>query len=244
MAGPTETSNPISTINHGVNFETFFNGWLIHQQNFHDQLLQALSPENINHNDEEQQYQALIDQVMYHYQQYYQEKSIAARQDVLVFFSPPWFTAFERTFFWVGGFKPTFVFKLLDDSSVEDLTEEQEREVQQIKRETRREERELDDTMAKIQETLASPPLLSLMRRFGDHCQLSELDSAETQLLTAMLVALESADALRGKVARGVVEILSPIQTVKVLAAAAQLHLKARRCGLQWDQRTATTATT
>ncbi|TXG52600.1 hypothetical protein EZV62_021769 [Acer yangbiense] len=177
-------------------------------------------------------------------QQYYQEKSIAARQDVLVFFSPPWFTAFERSYFWVGGFKPTFVFKLLDDSSVEDLTEEQEREVQQIKSKTRREERKLDDTMARIQETLAiSPPLLSLMRRFGDHSQLSELDSGETELLTAMLVALENADALRGKAARGLMEILSPIQTVKVLTAAAQLHLKVRRCGLQWDQRTATTTT-
>ncbi|KAK1555890.1 hypothetical protein Q3G72_032905 [Acer saccharum] len=66
------------------------------------------------------------------------------------------------------------------------------------------------------------------MRRFGDHSQLSELDSGETELLTAMLVALESAGALRGKAARGLVEILSPIQTVKVMAAAAQLHLKVR----------------
>ncbi|KAK3231140.1 hypothetical protein Dsin_003021 [Dipteronia sinensis] len=160
MDRPTETCNPISTINHGVNFETFINGWLIRQQNLHDQLLQALNyPENIDHNDEGKQYQALIDQVLCHYQQYYEEKSIAARKDVLVFFSPPWFTAFERSFFWVGGFKPTFVFKLLDDSSVEDLTEEQEREVQQIKSETRREERALDDKMARIQKTLASPPL-------------------------------------------------------------------------------------
>ncbi|KAK3231141.1 hypothetical protein Dsin_003022 [Dipteronia sinensis] len=81
------------------------------------------------------------------------------------------------------------------------------------------------------------------MRRFGDHSQFLELDSTEIELQTLMVVALGRADALRWKAARGVVEILSPIQTVKVLAAAAQLHLKARRCGLQWDQRTATTTT-
>ncbi|KAK0577473.1 hypothetical protein LWI29_033397 [Acer saccharum] len=75
------------------------------------------------------------------------------------------------------------------------------------------------------------------MRRFGDHSQLSELDSGETELLTAMLVALESAGALRGKAARGLVEILSPIQTVKVLAAAAQLHLKVRRHTLHGTNR-------
>lgn len=69
------------TPNFVLNFQTFFSGWLIGQQNFFDHLLSATSLENIRNNE---QHQDLIDQVLSHYQQYYEEKSSTAREDVFL----------------------------------------------------------------------------------------------------------------------------------------------------------------
>ncbi|KAJ4701532.1 transcription factor-related [Melia azedarach] len=226
MAHPTER-------NIRVNFETFFGEWLNRQQNYLDQLHLEITPEHV---DKYEQHLSLIDQVLSHYQQYYGEKSVAAREDVILFFSPPWFTSFERTLLWIGGFRPTLVFKLINHS-VHDLTAEQERVLDRLKAETRKGEKELAETMARIQESLASPPSMNLARR-GNLIdgEALELDSAMKDLQTGMLAALEAADALRGTTVRKVLHVLHPVQTVKLLTAAAQFHLRIRRWGLQRDE--------
>lgn len=109
-----------------------------------------------------------------------------------------------------------------------------------VKAETRSEERELTETMAMIQENIAAGPLLILARRaqnMVDGETSAEREAAMRTLHTGMLVALETADGLRAKTVRKVLEILSPIQTVQLLAGAAEFELRIRRSGLEWDQR-------
>ncbi|KAJ0026034.1 hypothetical protein Pint_08565 [Pistacia integerrima] len=222
--------------NFGLNFQTFFSGWLSRQLNFIDQLISAIAPENIHNNE---QHQNLIDQVLSHYQQYYEEKSLAAREDVFLFISPPWFSSYEITFLWLGGFRPSLLFKLLN-SSVKDLTEEQEHEMEQLKGETRREERELSETMARLQERIAAPPLFNLARNFVYLVdgEVSDADAALRELQAGMLLVLEAADGLRGTAMRKIMQNLSPIQTVKLLTAAGQFQLRVRRLGVERDQQT------
>lgn len=217
-----------------LNFQTFFSGWLSRQQNFFDQLLSAIAPENIHTNE---QHHNLIDQVLSHSRQYYEEKSLAAREDVFLFISPPWFTSYERFFLWLGGFRPSLLFNLLN-SSVKDLTEEQEQEMEQLKGKTRREERELSDIMARLQERIAAPPLFNLARSFVVDGEVSEAEDALRELQAGMLLVLEAADGLHGTAMRKIMQILSPIQTVKLLTAAAQFHLRVRKQGLERDQQT------
>ncbi|KAK8661419.1 hypothetical protein V6N13_091024 [Hibiscus sabdariffa] len=71
------------------NFETFFNGWLVRRERFLQQLVQALRYEIERRG-------SLIQQVLSHYEQYALEKSRAAREQVLLFYSPPWLTSFEK----------------------------------------------------------------------------------------------------------------------------------------------------
>lgn len=217
-----------------MNFEAFFKDWLIRQENLSYQLLDAIAPENIHNNE---LHQCLIDQVLSHYQQYYLEKSLAATEDVFQIISPPWLTFPERTFLWIGGFRPSLIFKLIANS-VQDLTVEQEREVQQVKAETRREERELGQTMARVQESVASAPFMNLARRSANLVdgEVPEAEAAMKELQKGMLAVLEAADALRSTAAWKVLQILLPIQTVKFLAAVAQFHLKTRRWCLDRDQ--------
>ncbi|XP_031265282.1 protein DOG1-like 4 [Pistacia vera] len=219
-----------------VKFQEFLDGWLIRQQDLFDRLILAIKPENIHKSDD--QHQTLIDEVLCHYKQYYEEKSITAREDVFLFFSPPWFTSFERTFLWIGGFKPSLVFKILN-GSVKDMTDEQQNRMEIVKVETKSEERELTETMAMIQENIAAGPLLISARRaqnMVDGEASSELEAAMRTLRSGMVVALDTADGLRATIVRKVLQILSPIQTVQLSAGAAEFQLRVRRSGLEWDR--------
>ncbi|WVZ18603.1 hypothetical protein V8G54_005925 [Vigna mungo] len=71
-------------------FEAFYEEWLARHGNFLQQLL-SVAP---NDNDAEQR--MLIEQVMCHYQQFLEEKSNVANDDIFLLFSPPWLSAYER----------------------------------------------------------------------------------------------------------------------------------------------------
>jgi hypothetical protein len=83
-------------------FVTFFQGWLVRQQSFLEQLHHSISSESAN---EVNQQKSLIVQVLAHYQEYYEEKAKLARQDVFLLFCPPWLSSFERTLLWAAGYK-------------------------------------------------------------------------------------------------------------------------------------------
>lgn len=187
-------------------------------------------------NERERQLRALVEGALSHYQSYFESRKAIAGEDVLVMFSAPWLSSFERTYLWVAGFKPTLIFRLAE-SGVDDLSSEQGMSLKRLKAETVRSEREVMEAMATVQESVAAPPILTLVPRLGRALdgEVSALDEAMESLKAPMLGVLESPDALRGSTMRKIMEVLTPIQTLKFLVAAAQFQLWIRRWGLQRD---------
>lgn len=222
------------------NYETFFSNWVNHLHNLLQQLLHAISSQKPNNTALQLN---LTGQVLSHYTLCYQEKGTAASQDPFLFLHPPWLSAFERTLLWLGDFKPSLIFKLIN-KAVNDLTPEQGERIERLISETRREERQLTETMAGIQEGLASPPIYSLARQSHRQIdgQVSEMEEAVEALKAAVLAILERADVVRKSMAANVVEILSPVQAVRFLAAAIDFQLRIRRCGQLRDRERASTA--
>lgn len=72
-----------------------------------------------------------------------------------------------------------------------------------MKAETRREERELGQTMARVQESVASAPFMNLARRSANLVdrEVPEAEAAMKELQKGMLAVLEAADALRSTAA-------------------------------------------
>ena len=105
--------------------------------------------------------------------------------------------------------------------------------------ETKAEERELENEMARIQESVAAPPIVEVVRRMecgrNVDAMYDDMARATEGLRGEMEVVLANADMLRSRTAERVVEILSPIQNVKFLAAVAELQLKIRMWGWQMD---------
>lgn len=217
------------------NFHNFHESWLSTQQSFLQQLLDSAA---LQSNDKEDAQLRLIAQVLAHYQQYYDELSKAAAEDIFQVLSAPWLTSFERTFLWISGFKPSLLIRLLF-AAVNDLTPAQSARLNEVRAEVKWNERELTDAMASLQETIAAPPMLELARRVGAgrlvDGEICEMESAIEELKMGMLRVADRADLLRGSTGMTVVEILNSDQMVRVLAAVVGFQLRIRRWGLQRD---------
>ncbi|KAA8517778.1 hypothetical protein F0562_015261 [Nyssa sinensis] len=101
--------------------------------------------------------------------------------------------------------------------------------------ETKKEERVLADKLARIQESVAAPPMLEMARQSSGvrDREIRVVDAVLETLRSAMESVVINADLLRITTAEKVVEMLSPVQNVKFLAAVTQLQLKIWMWGLQ-----------
>lgn len=208
-------------------FERFLEGWLVRQEHYLDELLSCRDSPDDDLRD-------LVSRILAHYQQYFDEKSKIADRNIFLVLSPTWFTSLEHAFLWIGGFKPGLSFRLVSDS-IDDLTDDQRRSIGRLVKETKAEERALNDELAKIQESVAAPPLLDISRRCTRQVdgEIAGADVAIAALRTALETVVTAADSLRMSTALKVIEVLRPAQNVRFLAAAAQLQLRLRTWGLE-----------
>lgn len=215
-------------------FAAFYETWLTKHQEFEDKLMECLQK------GEETECTELIAKVLCHYEEFFNEKCKAANADVFLVMSPPWFTSLERTLTWISSFKPTTLFTLIG-SKLDDLSSDQTEKIDGIKSETRKLEKELEEKLAKVQESVAggNAGFGLLMRRYGKLVdggdEMSELDKTMDELKASMLTVVEKADGLRGSTAKKIMEVLKPLQNVKLLVSFGQLLVRARLLGTQKD---------
>lgn len=207
--------------------ESFFQGWLQRQERLLEELVAAPRIHSDLHNPLLNQ---LIDRVLAHYQDYYQQKSRTAALDVLSVFSPSWLNPFERSFLWIGGWKPSIAFRLLH-TAVLLLSPLQEQAVGDLQQETSAAERDLSEEMALVQEAMALPQVLGLVRSVRDG---EVRDEAVEAVIAELKRLLAAADDLRGRTVNRLIKILVPIQTIDFLAAAAGFQLHIRDWGGRW----------
>nr|GEY81794.1 protein DOG1-like 4 [Tanacetum cinerariifolium] len=195
-----------------------------------DKLVAAASAAHDNIVVEDEELRVLVQQVLSHYQEYFDEKSKAAESDVFLMFSPPWFSSFERTLLWASGFKPSIAFCLLRQSVGNELTQEQNEKISSLKQETRRMEKEISAALASVQESVAAQPFYGLIKREAVLVdgEVSDMENAVKELKAAMLSVMRDADYLRQQTAGEVLEVLTPIQKVKFLALTSQFWLHSR----------------
>ncbi|MED6187468.1 hypothetical protein PIB30_076784 [Stylosanthes scabra] len=222
-------------------FATFLEDWMLRQRTYLRELRSAQqNRQELGDSDKRE----LINRVLCHYEQYYQEKSRIAQRDIFLVFSPPWFSSLERTFLWIAGFKPAKAFHLVNQA-VRDLSDEQRHMLSQLSMATRMKEKELNDELAKTHESLANSPLIETARSRGRACldrarqlrsrhtweiviEREEEGGVPSELQVTMESVVASADELRTNTALGVLQILRADQAVTFLADVAELQLKIR----------------
>lgn len=250
---------------HHQTFHRFFERWLGELSTNLEQLVSAANHHQDDDNiEDDSTLRPLIDKVVDHYNDFYQAKSDGAKVDVILMFSPTWLTSLEDALLWIAGWRPTTAIQLLysklglqleakltdlfpDFNSVNlgGLSSSQINRIDELKRRTIREERIISEKMATLQESAADTPKVDLSntisemmrkdnedgRRESDRKVESLMEPKKDELEKVLLMA----DGLRMKTLKAVVEILTPIQAVYFLIAAAELHLRLHDWGLKKD---------
>ncbi|XP_051150746.1 protein ZW2-like [Andrographis paniculata] len=216
-------------------FASFYGDWISRHEELLRRLDRLISPEDGF--DRCRECREMIPTVMAHYRELFREKARLAAADVFLALSPPWLSSFERALLWISGFRPSMLFPIVEGAVAGELSAEQRRRMAEVRAETRRREKEIGEAMARVQETVAEPPVCEWLRRFGKSAdgEVSEVGEAIGGLKAAMVAEVENADELRGWTAVEVVEILGPVAAVKVLAAAARFQLESRNWGMRKD---------
>ncbi|KAH6785770.1 hypothetical protein C2S53_014626 [Perilla frutescens var. hirtella] len=250
------------------NFEEFYREWRDEQKQQLDNLVFASNNSQPPQTDSSS-LSVLVAGVVAHYERYYKTKSKCAKADVLLLLSPPWTTSLEDAFIWVGGWRPTTAFHLLYSKSglqfvakfeavesgaaaspidLGDLSSEQVHLIDTLQRRTIVEERKISEKLAKQQERVADAEMVELSH---DVNELSRVEGDDTSFVTGRIKStlklkeegfhkiLQSADDLRLGTIKAVVDILTPMQAVHFLIAAAELQLSLRDWGREKEEREA-----
>ncbi|XP_048439377.1 protein ZW2-like [Pyrus x bretschneideri] len=167
---------------------------------------------------------------------YYDEKSRLGQRDVLLVFSPTWYTSYKRSLLWIAGYKPGIVFWLVTEL-VPDLSDQQRVRMARMREATRVEERTLNDKLAKIHESVAAPPFMDAVRRYGraGHREIVKDDAVIKSLKSALETVVENANLLRTTMGTKLVDLLSSGQAVKFFTAVMEFQLKIQSLGLERD---------
>ncbi|KAJ3696359.1 hypothetical protein LUZ61_000064 [Rhynchospora tenuis] len=203
--------------------EAFFTEWVRQEESLLSSLLAAILSDD--HADQSR----LVSLAVAHIESYYLHKSRLAEQDVVHAFYPRYFTPFERTFLWLGGFKPSLAFKFIPPPSSDAIT--------RLRRSILAEEREMSKQMASLQERLAARELLEAIRTSDHRNGDNSMERAATEVGDGLRELLVSADRLRLCTLRGIMEALEPADVAMFVANAMKFHLNIRRFGLQCDNR-------
>ncbi|XP_042478040.1 protein DOG1-like 4 [Macadamia integrifolia] len=184
-------------------------------------------------------HQALISKVMTHYKEYYTVKWATAKDDVLGFFCPTWFTPLENAYHWMTGWKPSMVFRLIASLH---KSQDPVSKIEELRFRIRIEEDRVDREMERQQVSIADKPMVDLSRlatQVKNGEVVGELEKYVDMALSSLLVGLEQvmkmADCVRLKALKGVVEILNPLQSVDFMAAIAMLQIQLRKAGKRAD---------
>ncbi|XP_023749377.1 protein DOG1-like 3 [Lactuca sativa] len=259
MAQAMNADNP-----HRETFHRFFECWICEQNSYLEELVSVANNHNPTENDDAVLI-PLIERVVRHYEQYYQAKSNWEKRDAISMFSPTWRSKLEDAFLWIGGWRPTLAIHLLYSKSgiqleakigdlirglktgdLGDLSPKQMNRIDELQKKIIHQERVLSEKYAKEQEAVADRSMVELSNVVSEMIRTEdgEVDSENEEKVDSMLNSkkdnleelLHMADDLRLETLKTVIEILTPIQAVYFLIAAAELHLRLHEWGKKKDE--------
>ncbi|XP_060195270.1 protein DOG1-like 1 [Lycium barbarum] len=205
---------------------------------------------------DEHELRQLIQKIVNHFQDYTNNRTLLARNDVSPFFAPATCTTLENSVLWIAGCRPssfirfTYALSGMDVEShiidflegkrigghLGELTGKQMSMIDELHGKTIREERKLSTKLASLQEDIVDQPLVEKMKKKGGGENDDEYENADEALeehSQLMAGVMEEADELRMKTLKEIVNILEPVQAVEYLAAAKRI----RFCVQQWGKK-------
>lgn len=207
-------------------FSEFFENWFNQLQTFQAQLKAATEEQNPNAD----KLSALVASFTDHYRSYFITKWDLAEEEALPFFRPTWRTPFENCLAWLTDWKPSTVFQILECVKKSPLTAEQTEKVKELREKIKIEEEMMDWEMERRQISslgVFSYGMIRPARAVIDGMQMMAMEAMEK----GMVMTMRSADVVRVKALKGMLDILTMPQRVEFLAAEAAARINMRMAG-------------
>ncbi|KAK7332055.1 hypothetical protein VNO80_28802 [Phaseolus coccineus] len=228
-------------------FSQFYETWTGKLEDILQQLLQV-SNQKTEVVKTEQELQALVSTVTSHLKEYYTSKWAVAHENVLIFFSPPWLNPLENAQLWMTGWKPSTVFRQVESlkkGNVLLMTEEQEKKTEELKMKLKMEEEKVEREMERQQVAMADRRMVQLAKLTSRARSAGgEMDSVAEVAVKEVLAGLErvmkASDCVRLKTLKGVLDLLTPMQSVDFLAANITTQLRFKQWGKKKKDMTGT----
>lgn len=174
----------------------------------------------------------LVDAGMSHYFELFRMKTTAAKADVFYIMSGMWKTPAERFFFWIGGFRPSELLKVLVPQ-LEPLTEQQLIDVCNLRQSCQQAEDALSQGMDKLQQTLAETVAAGQLTDVGHNPR----TGTAMDKLEALVSFVSQADHLRQETLQQMSRILTTRQAARGLLALGEYFLRLRALSSLWANR-------
>lgn len=175
----------------------------------------------------------IVDGCLNHYYELFRVKATAAKADVLYIMSGMWKTSAERFFMWIGGFRPSELLKVLTPH-LELLTEQQLREVCNLRQSCQQAEDALSQGMVKLHQILAEAVAAGQLGE-GNY-SLPQMGPA-IEKLEALVRFVNQADHLRQETLQQMSRILNTLQAAQGLLALGEYFERLRVLSSHWATR-------
>ncbi|KAL2494661.1 transcription factor-related [Forsythia ovata] len=232
-------------------FSSFFEKWMCLLEEFCRYYLR-ISAEN----SQEVDYEVLVNKLTAHHKEYYTFKWAAAHEDVLAFFTPVWLGPVENANLWITGWKPSMAFRLIESlrriqspgTSLATMTEEQVKKIEALRLRIKMDEEKVERDFERQQVAMADRKMVELaaferrVKKNGDSAvtQVNRLvEMALKGLLGGLEKVMKMADCVRLKTLKGVLDTLTPLQSVDFLAAMSTVQIEMRKWGKKRDKKIA-----
>ncbi|XP_015064398.1 protein DOG1-like 4 [Solanum pennellii] len=205
------------------NFTKYFENWMIQLEELLKQLV--IVPRETSYvNDHE----LLVSKMTTHHKNYYTAKWAAAHEDILAFFTPMWLSPLEIVYSWITGWKPSMAFRLVSGGGGA-FSDEELKNIDGLRVKIRGEEEKVEREMERQQVAIGDRKMVELARIKNENDELVEL--ALKGLRMSLERVMKMADCVRLKTLKGLLEILSPLQSVDFLAAISTIQIQMRKRG-------------
>ncbi|GJT99236.1 transcription factor TGA like domain-containing protein [Tanacetum coccineum] len=233
-------------------FKCCYQNWMAQQGLDHDELVQALT----NNQTDLDYLQLITKKVTTHYENYNASRARLAKHDGPSFLVPTWGTSIENSLLWIGGCKPSLIIRLvytlcgsqLDAHFAEflqgvrhgnlgDISTSQLKSIDDLRAETVKNE----DKLNSREEAVDRVSLANDYTKVGESSHGEVVNRAMDTHAHDLYSVLVEADKLRLNVLKGLIDILTPLQSVEFLVAAKKLHLSLHELSKRRDISTGVT---
>ncbi|KZV35655.1 hypothetical protein F511_30011 [Dorcoceras hygrometricum] len=220
--GYSETINPAITA-----FEMEYGHW-VEEQNIKISDLRNALQSNVG----DMELSVFVERGLRHYTDLFTMKATAAKADVFYLMSGMWKTSAERFFFWIGGFRPSELLKVLLPH-LEPISEQQRFEICNLRQNCQQAEDALSQGMEKLHNIVAEAIGAG---RLGEGNYLPQI-SAAIEKLEALVRFVGQADHLRQETLQQISRILETRQAARGLLALGEYLQRLRALSSLWSSR-------